>query len=554
MKNPPTFARFLILLLALGAIICFIAGVNNQRVAALAVNGKIAFTLSSNTIYTINPDGLGLVQLTQTGNGFTDRSPAWSPDGTKIAFSRTTFTVQSQIYVMNADGTNPTRITNNSAGDTQPTWSPDGTKIAFVSNRDGNNEIYVMNADGSNQVRLTNDPGFDIDPAWSPDGTKIAFTSSRDFPGITGNIALGFELYTINADGSNPIRLTNNSNVDAGPSWSPDGTKIAFNTQRDGLPLVYVMNANGSNPINITQSTTLDSGDPEWSPDGTTIAFTSFGHVGIGNVSAIFLMNADGSNIRRLSNISTNEHELAWQPLGAAPTPTPTPSPTPTPPIPTYTISGTVTDNNGQPLAGVPVSLVSNVVATQIVFTNQTGNYNFTYQLGSHSLGVSPSKAGYSFNPLSITFVSSGSVSGDQTASFVGTPSPGNVIQIPILLARDSFQHALALDSVTLTGEPFGISTDVNFSSDHRTRVALFALNLDLEPNENVAAVTAEAEDSLGTVYPLTIESIVAVPNFTWLKQVVVKLPDEIADKVEVRVRIKARTFFSNKVIIKIKP
>ncbi len=232
---------------------------------------------------------------------------------------------------MNADGSNQTRITTNSASDRQPSWSPDGTRLAFVSNRDGNDEIYVMNADGSSQTRLTNNAAFDFDPAWSPDGTRIAFTSTRDFPGITGNIANGFELYVMNADGTNPVRLTNNSTSDSGPSWSPDGTRIAFTSQRDGLPLVYVMNADGSNQINITQSTTLDSSDPEWSPDGSKIAFTSYNRVGQTNADDIFLMNADGSNITRVTNSSFDEHDLSWQPLVSVPTPTPTPSPTPTP-------------------------------------------------------------------------------------------------------------------------------------------------------------------------------------------------------------------------------
>src|SRR6185503_9170858 len=143
---------------------------------------------------------------------FQDRYPVWSPDGTKIAFGRKTFTVNSQIYVMNADGSNPTRITNNSAADSQPSWSPDGTKIAFVSTRDeSKGEIYVMNADGSNQTRLTTNTEFELDPAWSPDGTKIAFTSTRDFPGVPGNVANGFEVYVMNANGSNPTRLTNNT-------------------------------------------------------------------------------------------------------------------------------------------------------------------------------------------------------------------------------------------------------------------------------------------------------------------------------------------------------
>jgi hypothetical protein len=169
---------------------------------------------------------------------------------------------------------------------------------------------------------------------------------------------------------------------------------------------------------------------------------------------------------------------------------------------------------------------------------------------GGPSRTLTASKAGYTFNILSITYIFSFS---DETASFIGTATPLTLAQIPILLTRDSFQHALALDSATLAGEPFNVSSTVNFSNDHRTRVSL-AVNLDLGANENLSAVTAESEDSLGNVFPLTIESLVAVPGVPWLKQLVVKLPDEIANKIEVRVRIRARGFESNKVIIKVKP
>ncbi len=555
MKKSPSLPRFVLPLIVIAATACFIAGIADQRVAAVAANGKIAFT-SDNVIYTINPDGSGLLKLTPTNDeGFRDRFPSWSPDGTKIAFGRTTFTVKSQIYVMNADGSNPTRITNNSASDSQPSWSPDGTKIAFVSDRDGNSEIYVMNADGSNQTRLTNDAGFDLDPAWSPDGTKIAFTSSRDFPPV-GNIANGFEVYVMNANGSNPVRLTNNSTLDAGPSWSPDGTKIAFNTQRDGLPLIYVMNSNGSSQVNITQSTTLDSADPEWSPDGTTIAFTSYNRVGQTNADEIFLMNADGSNIRRITTSSFDEHDLAWQPLGSA-TPTPTPTPTPSPsPTPTFTISGTVTNTNGQGIADVAVVLTSDATGTQVALTDQSGNYVLTYAGGvSHSLRVAASKSGFIFDPLALIFVSSNPLSENKTASFVGTPIPIPIVQIPVLLTQENSQRALALDSVTLMSEPFGIANTNNFSTDQRTRISLFAVNIDLAPGETVSVIQAEAEDSLGQTFPLTVENLVAVPNFSWLKQVVVKLPDAIANKVEVRVSVKIRGgFASNQVIVKVKP
>jgi len=115
-----------------------------------------------------------------------------------------------EIYVMNADGSGRTNLTNNPAADYDSTWSPDGTKIAFISDRDGNWEIYVMNADGSGQTRLTNNPANDHGPTWSPDGAMIAFVSDRD-----GNK----EIYIMNADGSGQMRLTNNASIDMYPSW-----------------------------------------------------------------------------------------------------------------------------------------------------------------------------------------------------------------------------------------------------------------------------------------------------------------------------------------------
>jgi dipeptidyl aminopeptidase/acylaminoacyl peptidase len=548
MKRPPRLSWFVCLPVALLSIFSFIASFRYERATAQLSNGKIAFT-SDNTIYTMNADGSGVNQLTVTGNGFQDRLPVWSPDGAKIAFGRTTFTVKSQIYVMNADGSNPTRITNNSSTDTQPSWSPDGTKITFISERDGNHEIYVMNADGSNQTRITNNASVELDPAWSPDGTKIAFASNRD--------TNSFELYVMGADGSNPLRLTNNSSDDRSPSWSPDGTKIAFNTQRDGLPLVYVMNANGSNQFNITLSTTLDSADPEWSPDGTTIAFTSYNRVGQTNADEIFLMNADGSNIRRITTTTFDEHDLAWQPLGGAPPPTPTPTPTPTPsPSPTFTISGLVTDGAGHGLAGVTMVLLSDVAGTQITFTDQNGNYVFNYGGGvSHRLGVTPSKSGFNFSPLSRIFVSTGTLSGNLLVDpFDGTASSTPGSQTPILLTQENSLRALALDSVTQVAEPFGVSNLHNFSSDQRSRVSLFAVNIDLGPGEPTSVIEAQAENSLGQTFPLTIENFGAVPNFPWLKQIIVKLPDEIANSVEVSVSLKLRGTTGNKVIMKVQP
>lgn len=143
---------------------------------------------------------------------------------------------ESEIYVMNPDGTDQTRLTSDGNSDAYPAWSPDGTKIAFASQRDGDADIYVMNADGSGRTRLTYNPSFDLSPDWSPDGTQIAFTGDRD-------------IYVMDADGTNVRKLTNAGEQDqhGAPAWSPDGSKIAFTSSPDNASSdIYVMNADGS--------------------------------------------------------------------------------------------------------------------------------------------------------------------------------------------------------------------------------------------------------------------------------------------------------------------
>ena len=170
--------------------------------------------------------------------------------------------------------------------------------IAFDSHRDGNYEIYVMNAAGSGVTRLTNSPEDDEDPAWSPDATKIAFDSHS-------------EIYVMDADGSGLTRLTNNPAADFSPAWSPDGTKIAFVSSRDGNYEIYVMNADGSDVTRVTDNPADDLG-PAWSPDGTKIAF---GSTRDGNLE-IYVMNANGSGRTRLTNNPAGDISPAWSPDG----------------------------------------------------------------------------------------------------------------------------------------------------------------------------------------------------------------------------------------------
>ena len=194
-----------------------------------------------------------------------DEDPAWSPDGTEIAFSSER-TSDRDIYVMKANGSGQTRITNSAGADYSPAWSPDGRRIAFVSERDGNAEIYVMDSDGSNPVRLTSDFYPDNDPSWSPDGSRIAFYSGRDG---------GAGIWVMNADGSSRVQLVANA-TDRHPAWSPDGKTIVFTRVSGKERDLFLIGADGTGLRQLT-SHMLDAADPSWSRDGRMIAFSVTG-------------------------------------------------------------------------------------------------------------------------------------------------------------------------------------------------------------------------------------------------------------------------------------
>lgn len=231
-------------------------------------------------------------------------SGPFSPDGSKIVY--TLFgDIGTDLYTMNADGSNVTQLTHDEAATNSfPAWSPGGTQIMFTAYKNENNDLFMMNADGSNVTQITNTAGDDWAAVWSPDGNTIVFLSDRDnAPGI-------YDLYLMNPDGTDVRRLTSDGTNHYSPVWSPDGTRIAYRGNvQEGPGDIFVMNADGTNLKNLTNHPGEDW-SPAWSPDGTMIAFQSDRD---GNWD-IFVMTAEGTRLTNLTKTHTDDQMPFWQP------------------------------------------------------------------------------------------------------------------------------------------------------------------------------------------------------------------------------------------------
>jgi Tol biopolymer transport system component len=273
-------------------------------------------------IYLMDPDGFGVRKLTDAAaEGKVAAEPAWSPDGTRIAFVLSTpehlgaYAGDGDIYVMNADGTGLTRLTNG-LRDGHPAWSPDGTRIVFV--RDQGNSLIVMKADGSDPRKIRPDgdafPPYQW-PEWSPDGTRIAFQASPSVSVDTNGV------YVTKLDGTDTARVTPGSS-DGYPAWSPDGTTLAY-AGSGGLYL-HDMGTGINHRLTICgkgENCSFDF-EPSWAPDGSRIVFARQDYDG--SSVQIFAVNADGKGLEQLTSGPEWNAEPSWDPValeGGSPSP-----------------------------------------------------------------------------------------------------------------------------------------------------------------------------------------------------------------------------------------
>ena len=258
-------------------------------------------------IYLLNPQTGERVALSQTDSN--ERTPHWSLDGRELVFVSDR-SGEREVYIAEIAGdsqggqlTNLRNLSQHKAPDWQPAWSPDGSRVAFSSYRDDNWELYLVQVDGTNLVRLTDDPESDFSPAWSPDGRQIVFVSRR-----YGDA----DLFVLDLGTGEIAQRTTGELDEFDPAWSPDGRWIAYVTQHGDQGDVYVMRADGADPINLTRSPYANDFQPTWTPDGQWVVFVSY--TAAEGDHELFRMRPDGSHVERLTDDAYDNLAPSWRP------------------------------------------------------------------------------------------------------------------------------------------------------------------------------------------------------------------------------------------------
>ncbi len=254
--------------------------------------GKIVFVCyvqQIDQICIMNADGSGRRQLTDYNA--TTFYPSLSLDGNTVYFSSRR-SGSYEVYSLGVDGNNLQKLTDGIGSLYAPELSPDGEWVVFTKHGDG---LWLVRPNGNNPQRLTDRD--DIDPTWSPDGSMIAFASSRN--GIR-------QLFVMNADGSNVRQVTNLNNMGGRSAWSPDGARLAFYRGPFGDRNIYIINVDGTGLVQLTNGG--DNLGPSWSPDGNWISFTSFRD----SNNEIYIIHPDGTELTRLTNTTISDWQPRW--------------------------------------------------------------------------------------------------------------------------------------------------------------------------------------------------------------------------------------------------
>lgn len=474
---------------------------NNSSTATVTVaavpilqksNGLIAFereffqaTSETSGIYTRKPDATDLKLFPNIPVNSGAGKPEWSPDGSRLAFQ-----ISNKIFVINADGSGLLELVDNvSERNRGITWSPNSSQIAYIGSggpsEDTLNTIHIANADGSGSYRLPGSPASLWAVDWSPDGKKFAFSNAE-------------ELFVINTDGTGKQQLTTvqptltGTTADYDPRWSPDGTKILFQRYESSIrATTYLMNADGSNQRKLFN---FESYTPHWSPDGLSVVIMV-------PSQQICTVNLDNTDLKcpDKNNFAFSDVSPSWQRL-----PNPNPTPTPTP-APTFSISGKVI---APPFVFANIKLDGPVSAT--ILNDVEGNYEFV-NLPAGQYTVTAVNNGYDWAPPTRTVtITNANVTGQD---FVGTLATVTVSGH----VKDNTGKPIEGIEITV-GSPgaigFNVSTDANgFYSLPVQRGGFYSITIDaITPYDFVPLnkvftnlLTNEVVDFVGTRQPTKV-------------------------------------------------